>query len=229
MRILVLSFLALSTFSCSVWNGIFQKDTSTAEAVEIPTNLEGPAYDPAGSPVPMTRQTVLPSPAGAPQPAAYGSGTQPPEAYGNARPQAYGSAPEDPAAYPPASTPLGPVVTSKGAEAPSTYAPQTPEGVVLAATLSGLWVNAADKKEVVEFTPDHYTTFYDGEMLFQEPMTYHPNCPGDCNGGETMDIACFTVSGPAGTDCFGIIRLTPDVLEMSVLGVSTETIVYRKQ
>jgi len=229
MRILVFSLLALCFSSCTVWNSVFQKDAATADAVEVPTNLEGPAYDPASSPVPMTQQTVLPQPAGTAPPATYGSGTQPPEAYGNTQPQAYGSAPEDPNAYPPASTPLGPVMTAKGAEAPSTYAPQTPAGVALAATLSGLWVNAADEKEVVEFTPDHYTTFYDGEMLFQEPMTYHPNCPGDCNNGVAMEIACFTISGPAGTDCFGIIRLTPDVLEMSVLGVSTETIIYRKQ
>lgn len=229
MRTLLLLVLAFSLSSCSVWNSVFKKAPSSAEAVEIPTDLEGPAYDPASSPVPMTQGTVLPQPAGTTQPAAYGNAPQAPESYGSAQPQAYGSAPEDPAAYPPASTPLGPVVTAKGEAAPSTYAPQTPAGIALAATLSGLWVNSADPKEVVEFTPDHYTTFYDGEMLFQEPMTYHPNCPGDCNGGAPMEIACFTISGPGGTDCYGIIRMTPDVLEMSLLGVSTETIVYRKQ
>jgi hypothetical protein len=92
-----------------------------------------------------------------------------------------------------------------------------------------MWVNSADNKEIVEFTPDHYTTYYNGELLFQEAMTYHANCPGACNEGIEMEIACFTISGPGGTDCYGIIRLTPDVLEMSMLGVSTETILYTKQ
>lgn len=224
LPILTLCFLT----SCTVWDGIFKKSPAPTEMAEVPTNLEGPAYDPSTSPAVMTQGTVLPRPQGAAQPAAYGSAPEGPVAYGSA-PQSYGSPPENPADYPPATAVLSPDQEGKGGAAPAVYSPQTPEEVTLAATLNGLWVSAADAKEVVEFTPDHYTTFYNGEMLFQEPMTYHPACPGDCNGGVTMQIPCFTVSGPAGTDCYGIIRLTPEVLEMSMLGVSTETILYRKQ
>ena len=220
MRYLPVALLLLTLASCSVWDGIFGNGADDAPTVaEAPTDLEGPAYDPSTSPVPMTQSTVLPRPASAP-PASYGNA---PEA-----PQSYGSAPENPADYPAASVPLGEYQVARGAS-PSTYAPETPEEVALAATLNGLWVNAADPNEIVEFTPDHYTTFYEGEMLFQEPMTYHPLCPGECNGGEPMEISCFTVTGPAGTDCYGIIRLTPEVMELSMLGVSTETIVYRKR
>lgn len=220
--------------SCS--EGLFKKDTADAEAAEVPTDLEGPAYDPSISPQPLTPSTILPRPGGAAPPAAYGNTAEQPQAYGQSVPQAYGT-PAGPEEYPPATTALSPGQNTKGHDAPRTYAgapavyaaPQAAAALSVATTLDGLWVNTTDEKEVVEFTTDHYTTFYDGEMLLREPMTYHPLCPGDCNGGAPMDIACFTVSGPAGTDCYGVVRLTPEVLELSMLGVSTETIVYRKR
>jgi hypothetical protein len=175
----------------------------------------------------MTASTVLPAPAG--------SEISPytPQAYGQA-PESYGQAPAAPQAYRSAAM-MEASTMAKGEATPQAYSadavmspPQGP-AAQLAYNLSGLWVNTADEREVVEFTPDHYTTFYDGQLLVQEPMTYHTNCPGSCNNGIEMEIPCFTISGPAGTDCYGIIRLTTDVLEMSMLGVSTETIVYRKQ
>lgn len=207
--------------SCSTWDNLTGKKTDTDDVVTAPSGLEGPAYDPSTSPAVMTQNTVLPRPESTGQPGAYGNDPS--------QPQTYSMPQENPADYPAANTPLSPDQISKGGAAPTTYSPETPAGIALAATLNGLWVNADDDQEIVEFTPDHYTTFYKGEMLFQEPMTYHPACPGDCNGGQAMEIPCFTVSGPAGTDCYGIIRLTPEVLEMSMLGVSTETIIYRKR
>lgn len=241
MRILLFALIAFSVTSCSVWDGIFKKDTAATEMAPLPNATEGPAYDPSTSPQPMTQATVLPRPAGSAPPATYGSSPNQPQAYGT---------PADPEYYPPATAPLTPGQAAKGQDvpvaygsapqayqsapqaygsAPQEYAPQTPAEIALATTLNGLWVNDADPKEVVEFTTDHYTTFYDGELLFREPMTYHPLCPGDCNNGVAMEISCFTISGPAGTDCYGIIRLTPEVMELSMLGVSTEMIVYRKQ
>ena len=226
MRFILLTIFALSLSSCSSWNGVFKKIAAEQTAVIAPSSLEGPAYDPSTSPVPMTSNTVLPSPAGTAQPAAYGNQAQ--------QPQAYGGNSENPDDYPPATAPLG--TEAKGGEGPATYgsAPtaysaSAGEAAVLAATLNGLWVNGADNKEVVEFTIDHYTTFYNGEMLFQEAMTYHAACPGDCNGGQVMEVPCFTITGPGGTDCFAILRLTPYVMELSMLGVSTEPIIYTKQ
>lgn len=218
MRFLFLALLTISLSSCSVWNSIFKSDQEAPTAMsEVPTDLEAPAYDPATSPVPMTQNTVLPKPPGNEQPAAYGNTPS--------QPEAYGSAPVDPAAYPPATTTL----SAKGGAAPVAYGSAAAEAGYIDAMLSGLWINTADSLELIEFATDHYTAFYQGEMLFREPMLYHSQCPGDCNNGQPMEIACFTVSGPAGTDCYGIIRLTPEVLELSMLGVSTETIVYRKR
>jgi len=244
-------FLFLLSLGLFISCGSLKKGDKTSEMAEAPVmpaeGLEGPAYDPSTSPVPMGRNTPLPAP------------NRPVEAGTNQQPQAYGNVPVDPSV----SVPLDPSMEAKGeapGTAPSTYsapatappnyagndqapatygtqaapqaysapAPNTAE-YALAQVLNGMWVNSADQQEVVEFTPDHYRTFYRGEMLIEEDMTYHANCPGDCNGGAPMEIACFTISGPAGTDCYGILRLTPEVLELSMLGVSTETIIYTKQ
>ena len=94
--------------------------------------------------------------------------------------------------------------------------------------LTGRWVNTDDEQEVVEFTPTHYKTYYEGEMLVEEDMTFHGQCPPACSGGTPTGAACFTISGPAQTDCYGIVRLTDDLLELQLLGISSETVVYRR-
>ena len=94
--------------------------------------------------------------------------------------------------------------------------------------LTGRWVNTTDGEEVVAFTPTHYQTYYEGELLVEEDMTFHGQCPAACSGGSSTEAPCFTISGPAQTDCYGIVRLTDDLLELQVLGVSTETVVYRR-
>ena len=192
----------------------------------------------AGTATANTGQPSAYGQAPAAEPAAYGQRPTPanggqPEVYGQS-----GNAPSTysaPASAAPLNSPNVPQTDAKGGAAPTAYgntttmSPPTGEAAVLAATLNGLWVNSVDPNEVVEFTTDHYSTFYEGQLLIQEPMDYHARCPGDCADGQEMEIACFTITGPAGTDCFGIIRMTPDVLELSMLGVSTETIIYRKK
>ena len=94
--------------------------------------------------------------------------------------------------------------------------------------LTGSWINTTDAQEIVAFTPTHYKTYYQGELLVEEDMTFHGVCPAACSGGTSTGQPCFTISGPAQTDCFGIVRLTQDILELQILGVSTETVVYRR-
>ncbi|WP_020567310.1 hypothetical protein [Neolewinella persica] len=222
MRLLLL-LLSLTLFvGCKIMK-LENKETAEA-APQPPVGLEGPAYDPASSPVPMSSSTPMPVPAGTvPTMEAQGTPGDLPGTYQSAPLYPSQASKGDPAA--PAS-----YGSTAPAAAPSTYSPAPNSAEAqLASVLTGMWVNSADNQEIVEFTPDHYTTYYNGEMLFQEAMTYHANCPGACNAGIEMEIACFTISGPGGTDCYGIIRLTPDVLEMSMLGVSTETILYNKQ
>lgn len=245
MRTFLLLLMAVFFCGCSFFQKITGKTPAASEVVEAPTKVEGPAYDPATSPRVMTSSTPLPTPAGTArantgqEPAAYGQAPTAPTTSG--QPEVYGQASNAPSTYSapataaPLSSPNVPQTDAKGGAAPTAYgnttamAPPSGEAAVLAATLNGLWVNSVDSKEVVEFTTDHYSTFYEGQLLIQEPMEYHARCPGDCAGGQEMEIACFTVSGPAGTDCYGIIRMTPEVLELSMIGVSTETIIYRKK
>ncbi|WP_157974265.1 hypothetical protein [Lewinella sp. IMCC34183] len=94
--------------------------------------------------------------------------------------------------------------------------------------LTGRWVNMDDGEETVEFTPTHYKTFYQGELLVEENMSFHGRCPAACSGGTSTGEPCFTIAGPAQTDCFGIVRLTQDLLELQLLGISSETVVYRR-
>lgn len=96
------------------------------------------------------------------------------------------------------------------------------------AALTGLWANTADSKEVVEFTANYYSTFYEGALLLREPMTIHQRCPGACNDGKVMDIPCFTVLGPAGTDCFAILRLSASEMDLQLIGVSPDMVTYRR-
>jgi hypothetical protein len=94
--------------------------------------------------------------------------------------------------------------------------------------LTGRWINTEEPLEQVAFTPTHYQTYFDGEMLVEEDMQFYGTCPDACSGGTSTGAPCFTISGPAQTDCYHIVRLSPDVLELQLLGVSSETIVYRK-
>ncbi|MEL7161958.1 MAG: hypothetical protein AAFN92_14445, partial [Bacteroidota bacterium] len=219
MRLLIVFAFSCLLTACAATNKSKTGETAAAtlptEGYAEPTDLEGPAYDPSTSPQPMTAATVLPKPPGYTPPA-----TERPSAYGSS-PAAYNTAGTDtlpppgsygqPATY--GSAPTSPVMAAKGDEAaaPTTYSngvaqPPVGEAAQLAAQLTGLWTNTADEHEVVEFTVDHYSTFYDGELLLQEAMQYHASCPGDCSGGTPLGISCFTISGPAGTDCYGIVR-----------------------
>jgi hypothetical protein len=59
-------------------------------------------------------------------------------------------------------------------------------------------------------------------------MSFHARCPGACSGGIPTNEPCFTITGPAQTDCYGIVTLTEDQLELQLLGISNETVVYRR-
>jgi len=94
--------------------------------------------------------------------------------------------------------------------------------------LTGEWVNTEDERERVAFTPTHYQTYYEGELLVEEDMSFHARCPDACSGGVPTGEPCFTISGPAQTACYGVVPLTQDRLELQMLGGSDETVVYRR-
>ncbi|MEM9835968.1 MAG: hypothetical protein AAF828_05670 [Bacteroidota bacterium] len=148
-----------------------------------------------------------PTPTQAPTPTT--ASTRPPVPGQNDVPATYGS---------PGLTPRSPEM------APTTYA----NAAAVAAPLIGSWINNSDPDETVLFTDHSYASFYKGQEIIEEEMTYHPLCPGSCSGGASAGVPCFTISSEYGTDCFGIIRVTENELELSMLGVSTETIKYTR-
>ncbi|PHK99597.1 hypothetical protein CGL56_00670 [Neolewinella marina] len=130
-----------------------------------------------------------------------------------------------------APTPYGMVIEPTGGSGAKGVAdPSNSTVPALAAQrlLTGRWTNLADEQETVQFTPTHYKTYYQNELLVEEDMTFHGKCPAACSGGTPTGKPCFTISGPAQTDCYGIVRLTEDLLELQLLGISTETVVYRR-
>ena len=192
----------------------------TGGAVVLPRDQRTDVYTPTGAGSQVQSGGEMGSVGAAPQPAAYGQASAP---------ATYGSAP----AYN-ASVTKGTVQPHTTVVAtPATYAAvsTTLPGEIdadFANALTGLWRNTEDPDETVEFTTDHYSTFYEGQKLFEESMVVHRQCPGACGGGAATLKGCFTITGPAGIDCFGIIRLSTTELELQLLGVSSETVVYQK-
>ncbi|THH41537.1 hypothetical protein [Neolewinella litorea] len=131
-----------------------------------------------------------------------------------------------------APTPYGMVIepdaTSPAGAKGTASATESAPALAAQRLLTGRWVNSADDQETVQFTPTHYKTFYEDKLLVEEDMTFYGQCPAACSGGTSTGEPCFTISGPAQTDCYGIVRLTDDLLELQLLGISTETVVYRR-
>lgn len=119
--------------------------------------------------------------------------------------------------------------TNKGVDAaaiPSTYGSASMTADMVAAPLVGAWTNKSDPDENIVFTNHSYTSYYEGQMIVEEEMVYHARCPENCSGGASSGIPCFTISSEFGTDCYGILRVTPTELELSIIGQSTETVTY---
>lgn len=108
--------------------------------------------------------------------------------------------------------------------APRTYA--SPAAV--AAPVVGTWVNRSDPDETVVFTDHSYSTYYEGQLVVEEEMVYYVSCPPDCSGGQSAGVPCFVISSEYGKDCFGIVRIAENELELSILGLSTETVKYSR-
>lgn len=147
------------------------------------------------------------SPAVSSSPTPTTSSTLPPTPGSMNAPQTYGS----------------PGMTPRSVEAaPTTYG----SVAAVAAPVIGSWVNTTDPDETVVFTDHSYLTYYNSELIVEEEMTYHIQCPTDCSGGVASGIPCFTIASQYEKDCFGIVRVTENELELIMLGMSTETVKY---
>lgn len=122
-----------------------------------------------------------------------------------------------------------PVVYGSTVSEPTQYAAAAPGELQELNAIMGRWHNEVDIDEHLELSPNSYSVFYEGEKVVEESAVYHTNCPGDCTGGNEADYPCFVVTSAYGSDCFGIVRLTADEMELSLLGQSTATVLYKRQ
>ncbi len=93
--------------------------------------------------------------------------------------------------------------------------------------LQGSWVSAFDDREVVTFTPNSYTSYYDGEMIIEEQLDFFLRCPEACGVGPmTSDRPCFVVSGDYDATCYIILSVDADRLELRLASGEGGTITY---
>ena len=94
--------------------------------------------------------------------------------------------------------------------------------------LQGRWRNQTDEDEILQFNPETYEVYFENEKVVEEAVTYHPNCPGHCTGGAAADYPCYVIASPYHTDCFGIVRMTTNEMELTIIGQSTTTVTYTR-
>ena len=96
--------------------------------------------------------------------------------------------------------------------------------------LMGQWVSTFDEQEILHFLPGRYITYYDGQKVVEEHMSYFPQCPEACGMSRDRSIstACFTLEGEFGASCFAIEQLTENELQLSMPGGDGTLLTYRR-
>ena len=95
--------------------------------------------------------------------------------------------------------------------------------------MMGEWVAAYDEQEAVRFLPGKYISYYNGEKIVEENMTYYQVCPETCAGGEGLEVPCFVLASDYEQMCFAVLRQTSDLLELSLLGANGAVLTYHRK
>lgn len=90
--------------------------------------------------------------------------------------------------------------------------------------MMGQWVATYDQDESVHFLPGKYVSYYKGEKVVEENMTYYRKCPNSCTGEGESDQACFVLASPYGQTCFAIVNHTQQQLQLSLVGAPMEDV-----
>lgn len=100
----------------------------------------------------------------------------------------------------------------------------------LFAPMMGQWVSTYDELEVLHFLPGKYITYYDGQKVVEENMSYHANCPQDClpESETALDFPCFVLEGEYGNTCFALVEISENELQLSMLGGRGNTLIYKR-
>jgi hypothetical protein len=96
--------------------------------------------------------------------------------------------------------------------------------------MMGEWVAAYDAQEAVRFLPGKYISYYQGEKVVEEKMTYYQICPDACTGGgEGPQLPCFVLASDYEQMCFAIVNQAEDKLELSLLGSDGAVLTYYRK
>ncbi len=95
--------------------------------------------------------------------------------------------------------------------------------------MMGEWVAAYDEHEAVRFLPGKYISYYNGEKIVEENMTYYHVCPDACTGGQGPEVPCFVLASNYEQMCFAVLRQTSDLLELSMLGANGTVLTYHRK
>lgn len=95
--------------------------------------------------------------------------------------------------------------------------------------MMGRWVSTFDQQEIVHFTPGRYASYYAGEKVVEEKMTYYHVCPDNCEGATAFGKPCFVLSTEFGQTCFGIMHHTDEALELTMLGSDGANLAYTRE
>lgn len=95
-----------------------------------------------------------------------------------------------------------------------------------AQSLEGNWISADDEKSEIRIGKGLYTEIYDGEEMGDLPYKYFAKCPASCNpAGET---ACLRVMGQDDI-CYAIVKAGPSSLELSMIGGTGNTLIFKRK
>lgn len=139
-------------------------------------------------------------------------------------------APESSYVSPQVLTDTAPVVALPADSIPVSY---TAKGIAEAPLgfngMMGEWVSSYDEDEVVRFQPGKYITYYKGEKIVEEHMTYYQVCPDVCSSQGALDMPCFVLASAYDQTCFAILSQTSELLELSPLGSSGTVLTYYRK
>lgn len=96
-------------------------------------------------------------------------------------------------------------------------------------SMMGEWVAAYDENEAVSFLPGKYVSYYEGEKVVEENMTYYQVCPESCTGGQGPQVPCFVLASAYEQMCFAIMNQTEETLELSLLGADGTVLTYHRK
>lgn len=95
--------------------------------------------------------------------------------------------------------------------------------------MMGDWVSSYDEAELLRFMPGKYVSYYAGEKVVEENMTYYQICPDICSSQGALDVPCFVLASAYGQTCFAVITQTSELLELSPLGSAGTVLTYYRK